>query len=77
MALSDLPLDSGKAHAKVLCRLGWVIRKNDTHIILAKDGYGHLSVPNHAEVKRPTLKRILAVAGISDDEYRDAYDRFR
>jgi len=33
-----------------------------------------ISIPNHDEVKRPTLKQVLRTCGIDDKEYRKAFD---
>jgi len=74
MALSDLPLDSGRRHARVFIALGWVLRRDGEHIVLAKAGVGLISIPNHREVKRPTLSRIIQRAGITDEAYCKAYD---
>ena len=34
MGISDLPLASGLRHAKVFQKLGWVVRRNSSHIVL-------------------------------------------
>jgi len=33
-----------------------------------------IAVPNHDEVKRPTLKQVLRTCGIDDKDYRKAFD---
>jgi HicA-like toxin of HicAB toxin-antitoxin system len=75
VSLSDLPLASGQEHRKVFERtLGFECRKNAEHIILVSPGGVVISIPNHREVKRPTLKQILRTCGIDDKEYRRAFD---
>ena len=74
MALSDLPLASGREHMKVFTSLGWTLRREGEHIVLKKSGVGMISIPNHREVKRQTLRRIIQHAGLTDEEYRDAFD---
>jgi hypothetical protein len=33
-----------------------------------------ISIPNHDEVKRPTIKQVLRTCGIDDKQYRKAFD---
>jgi hypothetical protein len=75
VSLSDLPLASGQKHRKVLeLKFGFVCRRNAEHIVLASPGGVIVSIPNHNEVKRPTLKQALRTARIDDKEYRRAFD---
>lgn len=71
MGLSQLPLASGKKHKEVLEALGWVVQSEGNHIVLTHAHYPEvfLSIPNHAEVKKGTLKSILRDAGITDEQY--------
>ncbi|KKK54718.1 hypothetical protein LCGC14_3081860 [marine sediment metagenome] len=52
-------------------RLGWrVARQRGSHIILVKEGHiATLSVPNHSEVARGTLRSLIARAGITVEEF--------
>jgi predicted RNA binding protein YcfA (HicA-like mRNA interferase family) len=75
VSLSDLPLASGQKHRKVLqLKFGFVCRRDAEHIILVSPGGVVVSIPNHREVKRPTLKQILRTCGIDDKEYRKVFD---
>ena len=75
MSLSDLPLASGQKHRKVFERqFRFECRKNAEHIILVSPAGQVISIPNHDEVKRPTLKQVLRTCGIDDKEYRKAFD---
>jgi predicted RNA binding protein YcfA (HicA-like mRNA interferase family) len=75
VSLSELPLASGQRHRKVFERkFGFACRKNGEHIILVSPTGQVISVPNHDEVKRPTLKQILRTCGIDDKDYRKAFD---
>lgn len=66
MSLSELPLASGRQHKKVFERkFGFICKREANHIIMKRSGE-QISIPNHDEVKRQTLKRILADAHISD-----------
>jgi predicted RNA binding protein YcfA (HicA-like mRNA interferase family) len=59
---------------KAFRRLGWdVARQRGSHIILIKEGsLATLSVPNHAEVARGTLRALIGRAGITVDEFMDS-----
>lgn len=55
-------------------KLGWeVARQRGSHIVLTQTGHiATLSVPNHAEVARGTLRSLIARAGLSVEEFLDA-----
>lgn len=76
MGLSDLPLASGKKHQKVFESLGWVLRRDGNHIIMTHPNHFgvNLSIPNHAEVRKGTLKALVAAAGLTDKQYRDFFN---
>lgn len=69
-----LPLLSGREVVKVFNRLGWeVVRHKGSHIILAKEGHiATLSVPDHREVAKGTLRKLIARAGITIKEFLEA-----
>jgi predicted RNA binding protein YcfA (HicA-like mRNA interferase family) len=52
-------------------KLGWeVARQKGSYIILTKTGHiATLSVPNHPEVARRTLRALIAIAGITVEEF--------
>ena len=53
--------------------LGWEVARLGNHIILVRDGSNvSLSVPNHAEVARGTLRRLIRDAGVTVAEFTDA-----
>jgi len=56
--------------------LGWeVARRRGSHIILTKEGeLGTLSVPNHSEVARGTLRSLIAKAGLTIEEFLEALE---
>jgi len=60
-------------------RLGWEVargRGRGSHIILTKEGHvATLSVPDHPEVARGTLRSLVARAGITVEEFLDALNR--
>ena len=61
-----LPLLSGRKIAQAFVRLGWeVARQRGSHIILVKPGHiASLSVPDHKEVARGTLRALLRSADV-------------
>jgi predicted RNA binding protein YcfA (HicA-like mRNA interferase family) len=69
--MQKIPLLSGQEVVKIFKRLGWeVVRHRGSHIILVKEGnIATLSVPNHHEVARGTLRSLIARAGLSVDEF--------
>jgi len=69
-----LPLLSGCEAAKVFERLGWEIaRRRGSHIILVKEGHiATLSIPDHKEVAKGTLRKLITRAGITVEEFLGA-----
>jgi hypothetical protein len=39
------------------------------HFILTKEGKGHLSIPDHKEVKRTLLQKQIQLAELTEAEY--------
>ena len=62
---------------KIFKKLGWeVARQRGSHIILTKEGHiATLSVPNHPEVARGTLRSLIARAGITIEEFLEILER--
>jgi predicted RNA binding protein YcfA (HicA-like mRNA interferase family) len=55
-------------------KLGWEVAcQRGSHIILVKKGHiATLSVPNHPEVARGTLRSLIARAGLSVEQFLEA-----
>ncbi len=55
-------------------KLGWeVARQRGSHIILTKTGHiATLSVPNHTQVARGTLRALIARAGLTVEQFLEA-----
>jgi predicted RNA binding protein YcfA (HicA-like mRNA interferase family) len=72
--MHKVPLLSGREVVKVFRRLGWyVARQRGSHIILVKEGHiATLSVPDHHEVARGTLRSLIARAGLTIEEFLNA-----
>jgi predicted RNA binding protein YcfA (HicA-like mRNA interferase family) len=66
-----LPVISGRKVVRVFENLGWqVARQRGSHIIMVKDGeIATLSVPDHKEVAKGTLRSLIRTAGITVEEF--------
>ena len=62
-----LPALSGREVVRVFESLGWsVARQSGSHIILVKEGeMATLSVPDHREVAKGTLRGLIRAAGLT------------
>ncbi len=69
--MPQVPLLRPKDIIKVFEKLGWeVVRQRGSHIILTKEGsISTLSVPNHSEVARGTLRGLIQKAGITIEHF--------
>lgn len=72
--MPSVPLLRPNQVVKAFTRLGWeVARQRGSHIILVKDGnIATLSIPNHSQVARGTLRSLIKRAGISVEEFLEA-----
>ena len=75
--MPSLPLLKPREVVRTFQRLGCEIaRQRGSHIILTKEGHiATLSVPNHPEVARGTLRTLIARAGLTVDQFVEALDR--
>jgi Predicted periplasmic or secreted lipoprotein len=66
-----LPVVSGKEAVRAFNKAGWeVSRREGSHIILTKAGMiATLSVPDHKEIKRGTLRSLIRKAGLTVEEF--------
>jgi predicted RNA binding protein YcfA (HicA-like mRNA interferase family) len=72
----QLPRRSGREVVKVFESLGWSqVRQRGSHMILVREGHAAtLSVPDHKEVAKGTLRSLIRAAGIAVDEFVNAMD---
>lgn len=68
---SVLPVLSGREVVRIFESLGWeVVRQTGSHIIMVKDEEPvTLSVPDHREVAKGTLRSLIRTAGLTVDEF--------
>ena len=68
---SAVPIMSGREVVRVFESLGWeIVRQTGSHIIMVKDSEpATLSVPDHREVAKGTLRSLIRTAGLTIDEF--------
>jgi predicted RNA binding protein YcfA (HicA-like mRNA interferase family) len=66
-----LPVLSGRKAVRAFEKLGWQIaRQRGSHIIMVREGENvTLSIPDHKEVAKGTLRSLIRAAGITVDEF--------
>ncbi len=69
--MPPLPVISGKKCVKALEKIDFIINsQKGSHIILVrKNPKSRISVPNHKELDRGTLRAIIRQANLSVDEF--------
>ena len=72
--MPPLPVLKGKKVVRIFEKFGWeVARKKDSHIIMVKENsIATLSIPNHKEVARGTLRSLIRSAGLTVQEFENA-----
>jgi predicted RNA binding protein YcfA (HicA-like mRNA interferase family) len=65
---------SGQNALRAFQRLGWEYKHHTgSHMILVKEGsVRSLSVPDHKELAKGTLRALIRMAGISVDDFNKA-----
>ena len=66
-----LPALSGNEVVRIFEAFGWrVARQRSSHIVMTKEGeMATLSVPDHKEVAKGTLRSLIRSAGLTVDEF--------
>lgn len=68
--MSKLPVVSGKKVLRALMDIGYYVRdQGGSHIHLRHPDRLPLTVPNHREIARGTLRTIIKSAGLSVGEF--------
>ncbi|HYY98808.1 MAG TPA: type II toxin-antitoxin system HicA family toxin [Pyrinomonadaceae bacterium] len=72
--MASLPVLSGREVVKVFESFGWsVARQSSSHVIMTKQGETvTLSVPDHKEVAKGTLRSLIRAANLTVDEFVSA-----
>lgn len=71
---SMLPRLSGRDVVRVFGKFGWQFaRQSASHMILTKPGeMATLSVPDHKEVAKGTLRSLIRAAGLTVEQFTSA-----
>ena len=69
--MPQVPLLKPRDVIKIFKKFGWeVARSRGSHIILTKVGnIATLSIPNHSEVARGTLRSLIDKSGLTIEEF--------
>ncbi|RKZ40559.1 MAG: hypothetical protein DRQ49_08010 [Gammaproteobacteria bacterium] len=67
--MSKLPVISGKKCVQALSKIGFVIKSQQGSILVRIEPKTRLSVPNHKELDKGTLRAIIRQAGLTVDEF--------
>jgi len=72
-----LPVVSGREAARAFERLGWqFLRQRGSHMVYGKSKVpANLSIPDHEELARGTLRALIRAAGLTVDDFFDALGR--
>jgi len=70
--LTKLPVLSGKMLCVILNKLGYLFdHQTGSHIVLRSENppYRRLTIPNHKEIAKGTLRSIIRQAGLTAEEF--------
>ena len=69
--MASLPILSGRDVVKAFAREGWqMVRQRGSHMILVKAGHlATLSVPDHREVARGTLRSLIRSSNLTVEHF--------
>jgi predicted RNA binding protein YcfA (HicA-like mRNA interferase family) len=72
--LPELPVVSGREAHRAFEQHGWIFRRQTgSHMILTRPGsIVSLSIPDHPELARGTLRKLVRLAGVTVEEFRAA-----
>jgi len=70
--MPPLPVISGREAVKAFQKLGFLFHhQRGSHIVLYHPNGRHLSVPDHKELDRGTLRALIRGAGVTVDDFVD------
>jgi predicted RNA binding protein YcfA (HicA-like mRNA interferase family) len=69
--MASLPALSGREAVRVFESFGWeVARQRGSHIVMTKEGeVVTLSIPDHREIAKGTLRSLIRSANLTVDEF--------
>jgi predicted RNA binding protein YcfA (HicA-like mRNA interferase family) len=74
--MGRLPVLSGGDAVRIFIKAGWSVdRQRGSHVILVKEGHpATLSVPDHKELAKGTLRSLLRAAGMTAEAFTSLAD---
>ena len=73
--MSRLPVCSGADAVKAFRQLGYEVdHQTGSHIILRHSSQRRLTVPNHSELAKGTLRALIREAGLSKEQFAELLD---
>jgi predicted RNA binding protein YcfA (HicA-like mRNA interferase family) len=71
--MSSLPRISGRTCVKALAAAGFIfLRQHGSHMILRRqEPFAQITVPDHPELDRGTLRAIIRQTGLTVDQFKD------
>jgi predicted RNA binding protein YcfA (HicA-like mRNA interferase family) len=74
--MPPLPVLSAREVVRVFESFGWRVARPGNHIILVREGSNAtLSIPDHKEVVRGTLRSLIRAAILTVEEFTAALER--
>jgi len=68
--MPELPVISCIDAVKAFERAGWQVKRSGNHVVMTKSGsIASLSIPNHHEIARGTLRKLIRLAGLNVEEF--------
>ena len=69
--MAKLPVISGKEAVRIFENFGWELaRQKSSHIIMVKeDNLITLSIPNHKEIAKGTLRSLIRMSGLTVSDF--------
>jgi len=75
--VGKLPVVSGADAVRAFCRIGYAVsHQTGSHVLLRRTQppHRHLSVPNHKELAKGTLRGLIRDAGLTLDQFVELLD---
>jgi len=72
--MTKLPVVSGKDAVKALMKIGYdVDHQRGSHIVLRQNAspFRRITIPNHKEISKGTLRTIIREAGLTVEEFSE------
>jgi predicted RNA binding protein YcfA (HicA-like mRNA interferase family) len=72
--MSRLPVCSGAGAVNAFCKIGYdVDHQTGSHIILRHPNGSRLTVPNHRELAKGTLRALIREAGLTKGQFAELF----